>query len=212
MSLFLFLSLVLSLASLILLQLLLLMFFVGLDFLLICESKVPRLSQHFLLECSGLSPGLCLLVRCCDYPDPLEVQLLDASKLGYSALGFYYSANVQPLVVHHDFEHAKGAEDLYILQSSFRGDDNRIALRWRLPHDLEFDVGTASIVDGQNGVPEVDVIDGYDDADESDVSDGMVEMKVKMWSWPILVPKSGAPHSNYLETPARTVTPAHRQW
>jgi hypothetical protein len=68
---------------------------------------------------------------------------------------------------------------LYIFQGRFGRRDECILTRERYPHDLELDRCTASVIDGEDGVFEVDVIDGYDSADDANISNRVVEMKIK---------------------------------
>lgn len=51
---------------------------------------------------------------------------------------------------------------------------------WRDADDFQLDGCAAPVVDGEDGVSEVDVVDGYDNADYADVSDRVIKVEVYM--------------------------------
>jgi hypothetical protein len=71
------------------------------------------------------------------------------------------------------------ADDLYIFQGRFGGRDECILAREWYSHNFELDGSTASVVNGEDGVFEIDIIDCYNGADDANIANGMVEVEVE---------------------------------
>lgn len=69
-------------------------------------------------------------------------------------------------------------DDVYIADRCVRGRLYGIGVCGSDSNDLQLDGRAAAVVDGQNGVLDIDVIDSYDNANYADVSDRVVEVKV----------------------------------
>lgn len=175
---FFFLNLILRLASLIFPLSLLLGLDIVFYLLMLGRGNVPWLGQYFLLESGCLCPSACFFIRRCDKGNSFQFQLLCASKLRYGAFGFKDGSNVQGLLVYCNLKDAKPTDDFNIFNLCGRGSINGVLLCWQLPHNLQLDNRSASVIDGEDRILEVDVIDGYNNADYANISNRVVMIEV----------------------------------